>query len=79
MYAVSSSIDGRSMPEVSAPYFSPHLHVRGARCRGCLTCDHFRGEFWGDHVVCERMARPSVIGDARIGCAYWMRAVGSDD
>jgi hypothetical protein len=33
----------------------------------------------GWHVVCERFERDRVIGDARIGCAYWMRATGADD
>jgi hypothetical protein len=29
------------------------------------------------NVVCERFER--VIGDARLGCAYWLRAIGADD
>jgi Bacterial Ig-like domain (group 2) len=30
-------------------------------------------------VVCERFERNRVIGDARVSCAYWLRAIGSDD
>lgn len=60
-------------------YFSPHALAIGARARGCLTCEFFRGEFFGGHVVCERFEKPRVIGDARIGCAYWMREPASDD
>jgi hypothetical protein len=43
-----------------------------------LTCEFHRGQWSGGHVVCERFERDRVIGDARIGCAYWMRAIGSD-
>jgi hypothetical protein len=59
-------------------YFSPHALAVGARERGCLTCDHFQGEFYADHVVCEQQAKPRVIGPADLGCAFWMRAIGSD-
>ncbi len=61
------------------PYFSPHATLIGARSHGCFTCEHFRGRWSGGHVVCERFERESVIGAARLGCAYWMRATGSDD
>lgn len=61
------------------PYFSPHVLAVGARASGCLTCEFFQGRWSGGHVVCERFERESVVGDARMGCAYWMRAVGSDD
>ena len=60
-------------------YFTPHALAIGARERGCLTCEHFRGEFLADHVVCEQQDKPRVIGDARIGCAFWLRAIGADD
>ncbi|MGB8329309.1 MAG: hypothetical protein WCE62_04215 [Polyangiales bacterium] len=60
-------------------YFSPHALAIGARASGCLTCEYFRGQWSGGHVVCERFERDRVIGDARIGCAYWERAVGADD
>lgn len=63
----------------SLPYFSPHALRVGARERGCFTCEHFEGEFSADHVVCREHERPRVIGDARMGCAFWMRAIGSDD
>jgi hypothetical protein len=59
-------------------YFSPHALAVGARERGCLTCDHFQGEFYADHVVCEQQAKPRVIGPPDLGCAFWMRAIGSD-
>jgi len=62
-----------------ATYFSPHVLAEGARERGCLTCEFFRGQRSSDHVVCERFEQARVIGDARLGCAYWMRATGSDD
>lgn len=64
---------------VSLTYFSPHALAVGARERGCLACEYFRGLRSGAHVVCERFERESVIGDAKFGCAYWMRAVGADD
>jgi len=60
-------------------YFSPHTLAVGARAAGCLTCDYFRGQWSGGHVICERFERERVIGNARVGCAYWMRAIGSDD
>ena len=63
----------------TASYFSPHTLLVGARERGCFTCEHFQGEFSADHVVCQQMEKPRVIGDARMGCAFWMRAIGSDD
>lgn len=60
-------------------FFSPHALAVGARARGCLTCEHFKGDFCGGHVFCAQQDQPRVIGDATIGCAFWMRAVGSDD
>ena len=60
-------------------YFNPHALAVGARERGCLTCDFFRGQCSGGHIVCERFEKDRVIGDAGIGCAYWMRAIGADD
>jgi hypothetical protein len=60
-------------------FFSPHALAVGARAQGCLTCAYFRGQLSGGHVMCERFERERVIGDPRIACAYWMRAVGSYD
>lgn len=60
-------------------YFTPHALAVGARERGCFTCSYFRGQVKAVHVVCERFERDRVIGDARIGCAYWMREPGADD
>ena len=71
-----------SSPDIdmaSLSYFSPHSLAVGARARGCLTCEHFQGELFGSHVVCRQRDKPSVIGDARIGCAWWVRAIGADD
>lgn len=59
--------------------FSPHALLTGARASGCLTCEFFRGQWSGGHVVCERFERPTVIGAPQLGCAYWLRAIGSDD
>ena len=60
-------------------YFNPHALAVGARAQGCLTCEYFRGQWPGGHVVCERFEKDRVIWDARIGCAYWTRAIGADD
>jgi len=49
------------------------------RASGCLTCEYFRGQWSGGHVVCERFERDNVIGAAHLGCAYWMRAIGIYD
>jgi hypothetical protein len=43
-----------------------------------MTCDYFRSQWSGGHVVCEPFERDSVIGAAHLGCAHWMRAIGSD-
>lgn len=37
-------------------YFSPYSLPTGARERGCLTCDFFRVQWSGGHVVCEWLA-----------------------
>jgi len=37
-----------------------------------------RGQWSGGHLVCARFERGHMIGDARLECGYWMRAVGSD-
>ena len=51
----------------------------GARALGCLTCEHFKGDFYGAHIVCEQQDRPRAIGAATIGCAFWLCTVGADD
>lgn len=63
----------------TASYFSPHVRGNPARELGCLTCEFNRGQRFGNHVVCERFEKARVVGDARIGCAYWERAPGADD
>jgi hypothetical protein len=60
-------------------YFRPIPLHEGARAHGCLTCAHFQGQFYAEHAVCERFEKLRVIGDARIGCAYWEREPGADD
>jgi hypothetical protein len=60
-------------------YFNPHALAVAARASGCLTCEYFRGQWSGGHVVCEQQERPRVIGAPHLGCAFWMRAIGADD
>ena len=75
-----AAADAHSIAMAHAPArFSPHTLLVGARERGCFTCEHFQGRFWGENVVCQQDVRPRVIGIARMGCAFWMRAIGSDD
>ena len=38
-----------------------------------------RGQRSGGHLVCARFERGHLIGGARRDCAYWVRAVESDD
>jgi hypothetical protein len=67
------------MPVPIVAYFSPHALAIGARARGCLTCEFNQGERYAEHVVCRQQAKPRVIGCPTMGCAFWLRAVGSDD
>jgi hypothetical protein len=60
-------------------YFSPHRAELGARARGCLTCTHFHGQFYGGHLLCERDSVGYVVGVPTMGCAFWEREPGSDD
>lgn len=60
-------------------YFSPHVHQSPSRELGCLSCEFNRGKRTASNVVCERFEKVRVVGDPRIGCAYWMRAPGADD
>ncbi len=60
-------------------YFDPWPTHTGARAKGCFTCEHFHGELSGGHVVCRKGTRPLVVGVPIEGCAYWCRAIGSDD
>lgn len=48
---------------------------------GCFTCTHFHGEVTGGgrHPVCNRVARPLVMGQPDIGCCSWEREPGADD
>jgi hypothetical protein len=60
-------------------YFQPMPQYEGARARGCFTCTHFQGRYSSGHVVCEHRGGTHVIGQPKIGCAYWEREPGSDD
>lgn len=60
--------------------FSPHLDYSGARARGCFTCEFFEGRFYADRVVCDRNKPFRYIpGEPSQGCAFWLRAISSDD
>lgn len=65
---------------VAALHFNPHEDHYGARVRGCFTCEHFQGNFYGGRMVCDRN-RPwrYIPGQPEAGCAFWMRAIGADD
>jgi len=65
------------MPDLA--YFTPFRPPDPARARGCWTCQHFEGRFFGGHVLCERDGGRRVIGQPAAGCALWMRATGADD
>jgi hypothetical protein len=60
-------------------YFSPFHSVDPARARGCLTCTHFHGQFYGGHLLCERDGGRSVVGVPSQGCAFGEREPGADD
>lgn len=59
--------------------FTPHRADNPARARGCFTCTHFHGQFYGEHVLCERNGARKVMGAPAMGCAFWEREPGSDD
>jgi hypothetical protein len=61
------------------PYFTPFQIATSARARGCLTCTHFHGQFYCEHVLCERDGGRSVVGVPAMGCAFWEREAGTDD
>jgi hypothetical protein len=65
----------RTLPDTFAPY----RPLDPARARGCLTCTHFSGQFYGGHLLCERDAGRYVVGVPTMGCAFWEREPGSDD
>jgi hypothetical protein len=60
-------------------YFTPYRIDCPARTRGCLTCTHFRGQFYCTHLLCEHDGGRRVIGVPAQGCAFWEREPGSDD
>ena len=59
--------------------FTPFQTTTPARSRGCLTCTHFHGRFFGGHVLCERDGARRVVGAPAMGCAFWMREPAADD
>jgi hypothetical protein len=59
--------------------FSPYRLTDPARARGCFTCTHFHGNFYGGHVVCQRDGTRKVMGVPMMGCAMWQREPGADD
>jgi hypothetical protein len=60
-------------------YFTPYRATDPARARGCLTCTHFLGRFYAEHLLCERDGGRYVVGVAAQGCAFWQREAGADD
>lgn len=60
-------------------HFYPHRVDTPSRELGCLSCRYNRGQWRGGHVVCERFEKDCVVGDPRLGCAYWEREPGADD
>jgi hypothetical protein len=60
-------------------YFRPYQDATPPRARGCLTCHNFQGEFYDGHLLRQRDGERQVIGVPMMGCAFWMRATGSDD
>jgi hypothetical protein len=64
---------------VITAYFSPHDLADGARARGCWTCSHFNGRFFGGHVVSAHRGGVQVIGRPELGCCSWQREPGADD
>jgi hypothetical protein len=60
-------------------YFSPHRIDCPARARGCLTCSHFHGNFYCEHVLCERNGARHMVGAPAMGRAFWQREPGADD
>lgn len=45
----------------------------------CYTCEHFDSEIQGDIILCRNPILNPVHAQAERGCAFWMRAIGSDD
>ena len=60
-------------------YFSPFRPADPARARGCLTCQHFQGQFYAEHLLCQRDGGRYVVGVPAMGCAFWEREPRSDD
>jgi hypothetical protein len=60
-------------------YFSPHSDASPARSRGCLTCTHFHGQFYGGHLLWELDRARYVVGVPAMGCAFRQREPGADD
>jgi hypothetical protein len=66
-------------PAMLPDTFSPFRVESPARSRGCLTCAHFHGQFYAEHLLCERDGERHVVGVPAQGCAYREREPGADD
>jgi hypothetical protein len=60
-------------------YFTPYRADSPARARGCLTCTNFHGQFYAEHLLCERDGGRYVVGVPAMGCAFWEREPGPND
>jgi hypothetical protein len=69
----------RSASLFGLAYFTPFQLITPARAKGCLTCTHFHGQFFCQHVLCERECARKVVGVPSQGCAFWEREPGADD
>ena len=69
-----------TIPRVPLEYFTPYPTTQdAARARGCLTCAHFLGRYYAEHLLCERDGGRYVVGVPAMGCAFWQREPGADD
>ena len=69
------------MPSAALPaMIYPPAPATGPR-DGCRSCEHFHGEWLarGAHAICRFGARPVVQAQPARGCAFHVRAPGSDD
>jgi hypothetical protein len=53
---------------MDAFYFSPFYAYDRARARGCLTCTHFLGRFYAEHLLCERDGAAAMWSACRRKC-----------
>lgn len=60
-------------------YLSPCRAESPLRSRGCLTRRHFLGQFYAEHLLCQRDRGRYVVGVPAMGCGFWEREPGADD